>query len=85
MGPVKFGNPAIIGAKRGGTREQCSQKLFEMAEIFGKIKRVLQELLIYLMYTEKNSQMEFKSLKLFSNSKYFLAHLAFFFDLATPL
>ena len=25
-----------IGAKRGGTREQCSQKLFELAEIFRK-------------------------------------------------
>ena len=26
-----------IGAKRGGTQEQCSQKLFELAEIFRKI------------------------------------------------
>ena len=29
-----------IGAKRGGTQEQCSQKLFELAEIFRKIIRV---------------------------------------------
>jgi hypothetical protein len=27
----------VIGAKRGGTWEQCSQKLFEPAEIFRKI------------------------------------------------
>ena len=26
-----------IGAKRGGTREQCTQNLFELAEIFRKI------------------------------------------------
>ena len=31
---------AIIGAKRGGMREQCSQKLFELAEIFGKIIKI---------------------------------------------
>jgi hypothetical protein len=30
----------IIGAKRGGTWEQCSQKLFELAEIFGKIIKI---------------------------------------------
>ena len=29
-----------IGAKRGGTREQCSQKLFELAEIFWKIIKI---------------------------------------------
>jgi hypothetical protein len=26
-----------IGAKRGGTQEQCSQRLFKLAEIFRKI------------------------------------------------
>ena len=30
-------NMVPIGAKRGGTQEQCSQKLFELAEIFRKI------------------------------------------------
>ena len=30
-------SPPPIGAKRGGTREQCSQKLFGLAEIFRKI------------------------------------------------
>ena len=30
----------IIGAKRGGTQEQYSQKLFELAEIFGKIIKI---------------------------------------------
>ena len=29
------GRSPPIGAKRGGTREQCSQKLFELAEISG--------------------------------------------------
>ena len=29
-----------IGAKRGGTWEQCSQKLFEQAEIFWKIIKI---------------------------------------------
>ena len=32
--------PRGIGAKRGGTREQCSQKLFELPEIFGKIIKI---------------------------------------------
>ena len=31
----------IIGAKRGGTQEQCSQKLLELAEIFRKIIRII--------------------------------------------
>ena len=36
IGPSRVSAPAI-GAKRGGTHEQCSQKLFEMAEICKKI------------------------------------------------
>ena len=32
-----FKHLLTIGTKRGGTREQCSQKLFELAEIFRKI------------------------------------------------
>jgi hypothetical protein len=30
----------VQGAKKGGTREQCSQKLFELAEIFRKIIKI---------------------------------------------
>jgi hypothetical protein len=38
-----------IGAKRYGTREQCSQKLFELAEIFRKIINNFQMLEINLI------------------------------------
>ena len=31
-----------IGAKRGGTQEQCSQKLLELAEIFRKIIKIFE-------------------------------------------
>ena len=31
---------SVIGAKRGGMREQCSQKLFELAEIFRKMNKM---------------------------------------------
>jgi hypothetical protein len=33
-------HPNGIGAKWGGTQEQCSQKLFELAEVFGKIIKI---------------------------------------------
>ena len=36
------GYATSIGAKRGGTREQCSQKLLELAEIFRKIIKVFK-------------------------------------------
>ena len=52
--------PPFIGAKRGGTREQCSQKLFELAEIFGKIKRLLQKSLIYFIYNKEKLSDEAK-------------------------
>ena len=35
-----LGKQLTIDVKRGGTREQCSQKLFEMAEIFRKIIKI---------------------------------------------
>jgi hypothetical protein len=34
------GSWEVIAAKRGGTREQCSQKLFELAKIFWKIIKI---------------------------------------------
>jgi hypothetical protein len=36
---TKWGH-IVIGAKRGGTRKQRSQQLFELAEIFGKIVKL---------------------------------------------
>ena len=64
-----------IGAKRGETREQCSQKLFDLAEIFRKIVIILK-LFIYLMYNEEKFLDEAKISQNSPYSKYFLVYLA---------
>ena len=66
-----------IGAKRGGTREQCSQKLFELAEIFKKIiknYKYIYNLFIYIMYKEERFLGEGKIIKISTYSKYFLLY-----------
>jgi hypothetical protein len=44
-----------IGAKMGGTREQCSQKLFELAEIFRKIIKIMKNYKHILCIMKKGS------------------------------
>ena len=49
-----------IGAKKGGTGEQCSQKLFELAEIFRKIIK-FPYIIINLISNKKKTWIKLKS------------------------
>jgi hypothetical protein len=71
--PVLQASNITIGAKRGGTREQCSQKLFELAEIFRKIIQIIKnyKYIECIMKKGKISQIS-------PYSKYFLLYLAFY-------
>ena len=62
-----------IGAKRGGTREQCSQKLFDLAEIFRKIIKIID----IFDVDEERFLDEGKISQISPHSKYFLLNLAF--------
>ena len=62
------------GAKMGETQEQCSQNLYEMAEIFKKI------IIIFISYKYINScksLISLKSVNIPPYLKYFLVHLVF--------
>ena len=56
--------PIYIGAKRGGTREQCSQKLFELGEIFRKIIRIFMNKKYIWCEMQKNSYIKLNSVNI---------------------
>ena len=77
MDLTKCARVTIIVAKRVGTLEQCSQKLFELAEIFKKIiknYKYIYNIFIYIMYNEERFLDEGKISKISPYSKYFLLY-----------
>ena len=67
----------LIGAKRGGVQEQCSQKLFGLAEIISKIIKFFKNYRYIWRTMKKNTYMKLQSKKNCPYSKYFLVYLAF--------
>ena len=72
-------NVPCIGAKRGGMREQCSQKIFGLAEIFEKINK----LWIYMKYSVEEFLYEATISQNFSIFKIFSDIFGVFIDLKT--
>ena len=57
-----------IGAKRGGTQEQCSQKLFELAEIFRKVIQIIinQSYILCKFKKKHDIKLNFSIFRIFS-------------------